>query len=246
MSAKIDRLKCALCGKEVDKISYEHIPSKKFYNNEKVYIYHGDSFFKKNAKPNQEQQGFGLRTLCESCNSLTGKRYNNAFLDFANHICEILPQILTTTDNYVKCNNVYPNQLIKQIISWFCSVNNDDVRIDDLRRFVLDKYAVGINPEKYKLLITFTDIEYIVCYGFSEEFNLSDRGMETEIFSEVVFPPFDFRLILYPNKNVEYWGDITSLSDYKYDDFDNICIPIKIKHEADYSFLAFKDCDLKK
>lgn len=234
---------CALCGKTI-KLSFEHIPPRKFDNDEKVNIYHGDAFFRKNTKYSQEQKGFGLYSLCESCNSLTGSWYNKAFLDFANHIYEITPQILTTADNYIKCNNVYPNQVIKQILSWFCSVNNDDLRIDGLRKFVLDKKSVGINQERFKLLIEFTDIEYIICHGFSEIVCSSDNRIATEIFSEVVFPPFDFRLILNPNKSVDYWGDITSFSNYEYDESDNILIPIKVKHEKDFPYLDFKDCDL--
>ena len=235
--------KCALCG-ETKKLTFEHIPPQKFYNDETVYIYHGDAFFKKNAKSHQEQRGFGLYSLCDSCNNLTGGWYNNAFLDFANNIDKITPQILTTADNYINCNNVYPNQVIKQILSWFCSVNNDDSRIDDLRKFVLDKNAVGINQERFRLLIAFTDIEYIMCHGFGKITKIFDAGIETETFSEVVFPPFDFRLIINPNINEEYWGDITMFADYKYEESINPCIPIKVKHENDYPNLALKDCDV--
>ena len=53
--------------------------------------------------------------------------------------------------------DIYPLRIIKQIASMFCSVNRpDEPKLDELRKFVLDKERVGLDKSLYKICLYLT------------------------------------------------------------------------------------------
>lgn len=119
---------------------------------------------------------------------------------------------------------MYPLQICKQVISMFCSVN-PNVKIDDLRKFVLNKEAVGIDKEKYKLCMYFTRNNVKRFNGLSAAMDIKENSLS--VVSEIISYPLGFLLYFDPNEGQKYRGvDITAFADCRYDDICNIKMPI--------------------
>lgn len=62
---------------------------------------------------------------------------------------------------------MYPARIIKQVLSMLCSINSPEKpQFEELREFVLDKDAVGIDKSKYKLCMYFTETTLYKYAGF--------------------------------------------------------------------------------
>lgn len=73
--------RCRLCG-TTEKLSFEHVPPKAAFNNERAELYGLDAWLERDrltGHPGKRgiivQQGSGVRTLCEDCNSRAGALY---------------------------------------------------------------------------------------------------------------------------------------------------------------------------
>ncbi len=119
-----------------------------------------------------KQNGSGLECLCQKCNNDTGGWYGKSYIDFAEKIEEYIDDIMLSNRDNVDIKHIFPLQIIKQICSMFCSINCDDKRIDELRRFVLEKETVGINTDKFKILMGFTNNEEFVYVGLHEDVDI--------------------------------------------------------------------------
>lgn len=124
---------CALCGKYFDDLSFEHIPPKSAFNNNPAKGYSGKELIGKNSAPwitdglqfENMQKGMGKYSLCHECNNNTGSWYVNAYQKFAMIFSDILKENEDRPNVGVKINNMFPLQIIKQVISMFCSINQD-------------------------------------------------------------------------------------------------------------------------
>lgn len=124
---------CALCGKYFDDLSFEHIPPKSAFNNNPAKGFSGDELIGNNSAPwitdglqyENMQKGMGLYSLCHECNNNTGSWYTSEYQKFALIFSKILKQSKNQSNVGVKINNVYPLQIIKQVISMFCSINKN-------------------------------------------------------------------------------------------------------------------------
>ena len=226
--------KCALCGKE-GKLTYEHIPPRVSNNSKPVRPVTLETRLRSTPKYPWDmngmtyvnmQQGMGLYSLCSSCNSMTGANYGNAYNDFAQKAMVLLSAPIGDEYHSVGFDGLYPLRIIKQILSMFCSVN-PEVAIDDLREFVLDKEAVGIDTSRYKVCMYFTRTG-------SKRYNGLGARIEGNgdilLFSEITFAPFGFLLYIDPPENAKLAGfDITSFADHTYDDICSVKMPLDIR-----------------
>ena len=157
--------KCALCRTEGE-LSFEHIPPQSSFNSTPAKPVTGDRLMLDNDRMpwetdglpySNQQRGMGKYSLCESCNNLTGTWYGYDYKLMAHIINYALSQPIKPNVNGIGIHNIHPLRFIKQVLSMFCSINNsDDSRFEALRNFVLDKDAVGLDKEKYKLCMYFT------------------------------------------------------------------------------------------
>ena len=226
--------KCALCGIEC-KLSFEHIPPKICFNKSPVKPLYGVSVFaypthclQENAYlPRLNQQmGMGLYSLCPQCNNLTGHWYGSAYNSITKLAAMLLNTDIVPEYHSVELPKIYPLRIIKQIISMFCSLN-PQYDIDDLRRFVLERDAVGIDSNKYRIFMRLTKSPTHKAIGFTSIVTI--EPMESFMVSEITARPFDFTLYLDPINEYRYPGiDITAFAQCKYDDIYNVKIPLDI------------------
>lgn len=224
--------KCALCGKE-DKMSFEHIPPRSAFNSSHAKpvtigaILRGQKKYPwdiEGMKYVNQQRGMGVFSICESCNKLTGSWYGQEDRNFAQRGMGVVTAKLGDEYHSVEFEKVYPLRFIKQIISMFCSIN-PDANMDDLRKFVLDRYATGINKKKYRLCMYFTRSVTRKSSGLMATANI--QSGDVILHSEIVACPFGFLLYFDPSENVKLQGfDITTLADCLYDEKCNIKMPL--------------------
>ena len=226
--------KCALCGKE-GKLTFEHIPPEAAFNNTPAKPIPGDEFllrgnvypWETHGIPYQNlQQGMGMYSLCETCNPLTGSLYGNEYKEFAQRAIQVAFSDVDPSKSEVDFQNVHPLRVIKQIASMFCSTTRIE-QLDELRTFVLDKEKRGIDKSKFEFRMYFTRDNVIKWTGF----NVLCIGGEPNpvILSEITAFPLGFILYLNPSEVHHKAGiDITSFSDFGYDDICDVHSPILI------------------
>lgn len=230
--------KCALCG-NVGKLTFEHIPPKAAFNSNPVKPICGMTLISKGDRLPWDtaglqyknmQQGMGLHSLCASCNSKTGKWYGDAYRNFAALGAKLL-EIDTNQYQGVEFENLYPLRIIKQVLSMFCSINPyHNLKIDDLRQFVLNRDDTHLDLDKYRICMYFTRSR-MMKYCPSTVVVKSDDKFATifssEMVSEITAFPFGFILYLDPIHGQHYEGiDISACTDKGYNEICNVRFPI--------------------
>lgn len=98
---------------------------------------------------------------------------------------------------------------------------------EELRAFVRDKNAVGLDKSKFKLCMYETNSTLIKFNAVSTVLNFSDNSFITV--SELTVPPLGFLLYYSPSDKLDYIGvDITTLANYKYDEKLKIEFPLQV------------------
>lgn len=238
--------KCALCGK-LKELTFEHIPPNKAFNFTPAKPISGDSLLKAATDNNRlpwdhsglkylnQQQGMGLYSICQSCNNLTGAWYGDSYVDLTKRIHYLLKKEIPLDYHEVEfvIKEIYPQRIIKQVVSMFCSINQRhylDTRFLLLREFVLDRDLVSLDKNKYKICMYLTRSNMCKYCGFTIKLGGKDmQHITAECMSEFCAYPLGFILYFEPDEKREFLGtDITHFSDYSYDekvDF-KISVPI--------------------
>lgn len=165
-----------------------------------------------------------MDSLCKECNSLTGSWYGSAYALFAERVALLATSYLDPNYHSVEIKELYPLRIVKQILSMFCSIN-PNLKIDDLRKFVLDKNSKGIDKSKYKLCMYFTRSNVKRFLGAC---GMADIIKGTSfMLSEITAFPLGFLLYFNPTEDQEFKGiDITGLADSDYNECCNLKMPI--------------------
>ncbi|OTN88478.1 hypothetical protein A5819_000959 [Enterococcus sp. 7E2_DIV0204] len=146
---------CALC-QQHSKLTFEHIPPKATGNRFPIKFHSLEEIIKgrddEKIRYTSSQKGLGEHSLCEKCNNSTGSWYGEDYSNFSNSIAYMLQKenIPSRTTNISFSIEFTPILVMKQIISFFCSMNSFDFIDQSLRRFVLDKDAIDF-PDNYLL-----------------------------------------------------------------------------------------------
>lgn len=231
--------RCALCGKECE-LTFEHIPPRAAFNSTPIRPVSGSELFKNGSAKDEErmpweigglpyenqQQGMGRYSLCQTCNNNTGSWYGDAYVAFAQRAYTAIKKFQSDEQTIIGFKELYPLKIIKQVLSMFCSINSMaivDPRFEPIREFVLDKNAVGLDKTKYKLCVYFTDSTLVKYAGLSVSLKLQQSGVRTMAMSEITAHPLGFILYFDPVDMWEYQGiDITKFADFNYDDMATI------------------------
>ena len=262
--------KCALCGKECE-LTFEHIPPRAALNKNASKLYSGEVIITRNdllpweldgLHYTNSQRGIGMHTLCPNCNNLTGTWYGEAYADMVKNAIGAFELCQKEEANGIGMKDVYVARFLKQVVSMFCSVNNQKALssysnlnnhstdgcghptiqnminaqlalsksislFDELRKYALDKNAVCLDSNKFKICMYFTKGIIGKLNAVSAAIDLNNNTFE--LLSEIVVYPFGFILYLNPSPDLAYKGiDITRFSNYHYDQKATIELPLAI------------------
>lgn len=224
MSRKPVEGTCHICG-IYGKLSFEHVPPKKAFNNRRVVRIGFDRAitlgpYDRLGKGPIEQRGARVYTLCPTCNNNTGSWYADAFATW----CVQGAQVLVKTDfnpRLFTLHYVLPLRVLKQIVTMFFSVNSKefaDVN-PELVEFVLNRNRAYLSP-KYRFYVYFNrgaSTDRLRYNGLAAMGNF-DTG-EVTLLSEISFPPFGYVFTIDSKIPDRRLFEITHFSRYRYDDF---------------------------
>lgn len=235
--------KCALCRSE-EELTFEHIPPRAAFNSLPAKPVTGDKLIgddkrmpwdTSGLKYTNQQRGMGKYSLCQKCNNNTGSWYAQDYIDIAYIIDKCLKDNMSEDYNAVVIKEIHPLRFIKQIISMFCSINNfEDKRFESLREFVLNKNAKGLDKSKYKICYYFTKSLLTKYAPLSVLLKTGGNMFQSTALSEITAYPLGFIIYFDPKDTITYEGiDITSLSDFDYDEIATVTFPLCIKEMND-------------
>ncbi len=226
--------KCALCGSECE-LTFEHIPPRAAFNATPAKPVTGEGLLEDDRMPwdttglpyKNQQQGMGKYTLCQMCNNNTGSWYVEDYRIVARVIHNILSEPMDPKYQAFGILDIHPLRFIKQVLSMFCSINNfEDERIDTLRKFVIDKEAVGLDKSKYKVCMYLTKSNLMKYAPLSVILRMGETKCESLALTEITAYPLGFVVYFDPTDTFHYDGfDITHFADCRYDDVANIQMP---------------------
>ena len=246
---------CHICQKHT-KLSFEHVPPRAAFNNcpavgkqiSELINKNPDNYFEEKGRISQ--RGFGDYTLCEKCNSNTGRWYGTAFAEWAHQGMDILEHAYRLPLLYYNFR-ISPLRVVKQIICMFFSITDDLFACNhpDLVRFVLNKnecylnsdirifayYKVGphgryiggasiekIRPDE----INRNTIENLVRQTQSDR----ERG---RVLSEIACIPLGYVMTFGSKVPDDRLADISFFAKYRYDDYTSI--PLRLPVLSVYS-----------
>jgi hypothetical protein len=214
---------CHICGC-YGKLSFEHVPPEAAFNDRPIVLVGIQKILLRggewdNPRGTQQQRGAGRRTLCERCNSLTGKWYGAAFADWAHQGMEIARAALGYP-TLIYPFNIFPLRLIKQIICMFLSVNSPNFRLahPDLVKRVLNRDAKFL-PPNVRVYAFYALSSRSRSSGVTARADAVGDRMKFRVYSEVTFPPFGFVMAIDSEPPDPRLCDISSFAEYEYRDW---------------------------
>ncbi len=119
------------------------------------------------------------------------------------------------------------NPLLQMIIDYNKSIYQASELVDELRKFVLDKNASGLDNKKFKICMYITKSSLHKLVGLSSVMKIENNT--SSILSEISTFPLGFILYLNPADDLKYKGsDITSFASCNYNDVANVRMPIYV------------------
>lgn len=244
--------KCRICGRE-GKLSLEHVPPQKAYNQETVIEYTLESWIRKQkVKGKQRQGGIGEYTLCKCCNPNTGSWYGTEYGRWATMAFGVLsilksnPDILYSKNTIaITLKDVYPLRFLKQVITCLFSVVGKSPDSDfadknpELVKFVLDKYQTNL-PETYNFYLSLyrkpsilrrVPIAGKLTVSYNKDMNGNIipgtiKNKTASIFSEMAHPPF--ALVMTHGTPFLAATEISYFKKFRYDECVDLVLPLKI------------------
>lgn len=228
--------KCAICRKERE-LSYEHIPPKGTGNKYPVKQYSiFESLTDIKVKPwefekmrwNQiKQQGQGYTSICKECNNKFGSWYVKKYIDFINQLMNPANYHRIEDDIVeVTFNNIYPLEILKQILSMFMTINSDN------NLFKSDSSQYLLNKESNKLPVKLKIYAYINNGSLVRYVPLQIAGTNQGLIqtSELGLDPIGF--IIYhdiPSSLIIDCSEITFFNNFKFNEAVSFSLRLKIK-----------------
>jgi len=244
---------CKICG-EHGKLSYEHVPPEKAYNDNRFYYQYSMAVLTANEKlffenslgsdklkrlARKKQGGIGFHTLCMKCNNHTGSWYGSDFVSWTHQSMAIIlkangkPTLLYPTF-------FYPLRIIKQIITMFFSVNHEGFNDlePELVNFVLNKEKRFLSP-RYKIYCYYNLVGERRYIGN----NIIGEVGSTSVcsISEISFPPFGFVMTIDSESPDKRLTDISHFANSPYKKW----VPYYQKYNVLPSHLPYSPADYR-
>lgn len=210
---------CHLCGC-VGKLSFEHIPPRKAFNNRPLIHVEFEKAISlgPDVEPKGDiyQRGSGGYTLCENCNNSTGSWYAKHFIDWCYQGMDILNKT-KGKPTLIYLHYLFPLSILKQIIVMFFSINADTFQKvnSELVRFVLNRNSKYLSP-RYRFYVYYNTSRIHRCLGVTARLNIG-MGKNIDLISEFAFPPFGYVMTIDTKvKPDNRLFEITHFSGYSY------------------------------
>lgn len=217
--------KCRLCQKE-GKLTLEHIPPKQALNNHQMKmtrgkdtldILIGDKEF--SEVDGFHQKGRTFKTLCMSCNNFLGSEYVPEYIRLVVNLVESFrregknPE--PNTYYFIELP-IKPLNLLKQILSMFCSVVSEGFNEQlDFKDFILEKEKKGDFSKKFKVGMYGFVGDHAVIGGPAVQVNI--KGGKPHTVSNIEHYPLGFMLV---DKDYCFPKGVLDLEDLKNFDYD--------------------------
>ncbi|OFX21040.1 MAG: hypothetical protein A2033_10455 [Bacteroidetes bacterium GWA2_31_9] len=208
---------CSVCN-EYTKLTFEHIPPKKSFNNKPIFIKNYNSLFDEKSHYYGSKrilnQGSGDFTLCRKCNSNTGDWYGRDYISWSEQGNDIL--IANKGKRIIACNfKIKPLNVLKQLFSFFLSLDKMGVlkNYKELVKFVLEKDN-NILSEKFKIYmyLNYSSIHRFIGYSY-----VAGEGISSICrWSEINFKPFGFLFCDDSPPANSFLVDITFFKNFSY------------------------------
>lgn len=190
MATNSERL-CRLCG-DYKKMSFEHIPPKKAFNNNQQLLRTMENHFSGNSC-SKFPRGLGRYSLCVDCNNRTGALYAKAFINWTKQGFDFLDMVgeekLLSLPYYIQ-----PLNVIKQIMTMAIGMS-DEMSIDankEIRQFIVNRRQNDL-PPSYRVFVYYSVKGQI---RFSSGMAILDinGGGSDHVLAEVALPPFGYAI----------------------------------------------------
>lgn len=197
MSQNPDVGVCKLCGVH-GRLTFEHLPPKCSYNNISIKVAGWEEIIRSQGNVDSirgriSRRGLGRYSLCEDCNTATGRLYSRSFQDWSIQGMQVVDSINTNVQLY-HIFNIYPLRVIKQVFSLFTSVCGESLVRNEPW---IEEFVLNCN-RKY-----IPDHVHLFCYGNKDAVRYSGvnvdmniRTMRSNTFAEFAYPPFGYILSL--------------------------------------------------
>jgi hypothetical protein len=159
------------------------------------------------------QRGAGGFTLCETCNNNTGSWYANDYIDLVQRTYHIPIQM---HPNGVASISVLcrPHNVLKQILTMFCSACGPSLATDHDRRYLLNRLSSDLPPDK-RFYLSFFDPHDSIATRQSGVSHRTDLSGQFDSYSEICFPPFNSVMALKGSSPDPRLYDITWFARYR-------------------------------
>jgi hypothetical protein len=223
---------CRVCRNEEAKLSYEHVPPQKAFNDEPITVYGFDDWLNRGpdgtlAGGRIEQRGAGGHTLCERCNNNTVSWYGTELKRAANTGATVLMQVpLKDFDQLLEHRwaqikikqseaGPHPLRFIKQIVAMLLATSPPELTLHhpELGDFVLDRTRTGL-ADRYRFYLALYAGPYARTTGVVPEFDLERNRHDT--FVEVAWPPYAYVMTIDSDPEALDTADITPMVDIGY------------------------------
>jgi hypothetical protein len=191
---------CCICGAEGVQLSFEHIPPRAAFNDQRIFEANIQGMVKGKwdgqSRPLQGQWvqgGAGKHTLCEKCNNDTGRWYGSVYVAMARQGLNLVIRSGGTA-SLAYPYRIFPLRILKQVTAMFCSACGPSLqkRFPDIPRFVLDR-------ERRYLPYDMKVFAYLIHPSKSVGNRQSPMtgvliNAKQHLFAEIAFAPFGFVL----------------------------------------------------
>lgn len=209
---------CYICG-QLGKLSREHMPPRKAFNDCKVILKKIDSErTKAEVKWRLEQRqggNFGF-VLCEDCNNKTGSWYGSEYVKHIK-VCAQYANIRNAEGLVsIQIHDLYPIRVVKEVLAMMCASCGPTLSHENptLRNLVLNKNSKGF-PDYLKIFTYIMSNEGGRSSGVAGILNLND-GI-SRIVAEFSWWPVGWILTFDDNTNIAA-TDITHWCHFGYDE----------------------------
>lgn len=242
---------CCICG-AIGKLSYEHVPPQKAYNDATAIEYEWEDAISisKQGKGRQRQGGLGAYTLCEQCNSDTGSWYGSEYVKWARTGHSILQRWVASgvSESTFTILNVYPLRFLKQTVTMFFSLIGQysgpvfSANHPQLMEFVLDRennqlpggfrFWMNFYPYNYSGPTSLRRMPLAAKITVIQDANGRPIGVQNSAsFDEIAHPPFALYMTMdsevFPNAQ-----EISAFKQYGYEEMVNIPLNLRVMNSS--------------
>jgi len=184
---------CHLCG-QVSRLSFEHIPPKRVFNDRPLVLRTVDDMARRWKGPSRFRRGMGRRTLCEACNGRTADLYGEAFAEWTRQALSFVGRIGPNPVLSLPFD-IFPLRVLKQVLTMALAATGagEPRRCGELQRMILCPHQRYL-PYEYGVFAYFNPTGGHRLAGNVAVLR-TNRGLVNYVLAEVAFPPMGYCVV---------------------------------------------------